>query len=132
MIEILIALAIIGAIASMAVPALSNFLVKSERQRAQFDLYQLQTYTEQHFTETASYPTTASLVCSTCQVSEEYDFTITTGGTGNNIYILKATPKATSSQKNDDECYTMIINAVTEQSNVDKDGDPLNSSKCWI
>ncbi|WP_232312881.1 type IV pilin protein [Enterovibrio coralii] len=111
---------------------MSDFLVKSERQRAQFDLYQLQTYTEQYFTENGSYPSNTNLICSTCQVSEEYDFSIATGGTGNNVYVLKATPKSTSTQKNDDDCYTMIINAATEQSNKDKNDDALDSSKCWI
>ncbi|MGF1708771.1 type IV pilin protein [Enterovibrio baiacu] len=129
LIEILVAIAIIGALTSIAVPAFSNYLIQAERSRVQTDLYQLQVWVEQQYTATSTYPST--IECARCQVSEEYTFSIDKSGVGNDVYKIKATPKSTSNQKNDTDCYTMIINAASEQSNKSKDGTTLDSSKCW-
>lgn len=129
LIEILVAIAIIGALTSIAVPAFSNYLIQAERNRVQTDLYQLQVWVEQQYTATSTYPST--IECTRCQVSEEYTFSIDKSGAGNDVYKIKAAPKSTSNQKNDTECYMMIINAASEQSNASKDGTALDSSKCW-
>ncbi|WP_325891822.1 type IV pilin protein [Grimontia sp. NTOU-MAR1] len=132
LLEILIAIAIIGAIATIAVPAVGEYLVKSERSRVQVDLYQLQTHAEQTFTATGSYPTDTTLVCTKCQVSDEYNFSITTGGSGSDVYKIKATPKTTSRQDKDTDCHTMVINAASEQYNFKKDGSTIaNNGDCW-
>ncbi|WP_240671790.1 type IV pilin protein [Enterovibrio baiacu] len=132
LIEILVAIAIIGALTSIAVPAFSNYLIQAERSRVQTDLYQLQVWVEQQYTAKSVYP--SEIKCTRCQVSDEYTFTIDIdkSGTGNDVYKIKATPKSTSNQKNDTDCYTMIINAASEQSNKSKDGTTLDSSKCWV
>ncbi len=133
LIEILIAIAIIGAITTIAVPAVGKYLIKSERSRAQVDLYQLQTHTEQTYTATGSYPDNNSLVCAKCQVSDDYDFSITTGGSGSNVYKIQAKPKSTSRQDKDTDCHTMVINAASEQSNLTKQGVAIaDNGKCWI
>ncbi|WP_407331243.1 type IV pilin protein [Enterovibrio sp. 27052020O] len=134
LIEILVTVAIVGALATIAIPAMGNYLIKSERSRVQVDLYQLQVHTEQFFTENSwSYPDDTTLICSKCKVSEEYDFSIDTSGTGNNAYVIKAKPKATSRQDNDTDCHTMAINAASEQVNFKKDGVGISdNSKCWI
>ncbi|MGF1770469.1 type IV pilin protein [Enterovibrio makurazakiensis] len=129
LIEILVAVAIIGAIAAISIPAFGQYVIKSERSRVQTDLYQLQVWVEQQYTIGGAYP--AAINCTSCQLSDEYTFSIEVGGTGNNAYKLKATPKATSKQKNDTDCYIMVINAGSEQSNQNKDGVALNN-KCWI
>ncbi|WP_232314499.1 type IV pilin protein [Grimontia marina] len=133
LIEILIAVAIIGAITTIAVPAVGDYLIKSERSRVQVDLYQLQTHTEQTFTSTGSYPTNTTLVCTKCQVSDDYDFSITIGGSGNNVYKIQAKPKSTSRQDKDTDCHTMVINAASEQLNFKKDASAISDNgKCWI
>ncbi|KKD62540.1 hypothetical protein RN22_00030 [Grimontia sp. AD028] len=132
LIEILIAVAIIGAITTIAVPAVGNYLLKSERSRVQMDLYQLQTHVEQVFTATKSYPNSNSLICSKCQVSEEYDFSITLGS-DNDAYRIQAKPKSTSRQDKDTDCHTMAINAASEQLNFKKDASAISDNdKCWI
>lgn len=134
LIEILIVIAIIGSLTAIAAPALGKYLIKSERNRVQMDLYQLQVHTEQYFTENNwTYPSDTTLVCAKCQVSEEYDFSIDTSGSGNNAYIIKAKPKSTSIQDNDSECHTMAINSASEQLNFSSDGSAIrDNAKCWI
>ncbi|NGO00198.1 prepilin-type N-terminal cleavage/methylation domain-containing protein [Grimontia sp. S25] len=139
LLEILIAIAIIGAIATIAVPAVGEYLVKSERSRVQVDLYQLQTHVEQTYTSKGGYPqdpaTEASknipLICNKCQVSDEYDFSITFGS-NNDAYRLQAKPKSTSRQDKDTDCHTMVINAASEQYNFKKDGSAIaDNGDCW-
>ncbi|OEE69013.1 prepilin-type N-terminal cleavage/methylation domain-containing protein [Enterovibrio norvegicus FF-33] len=134
LIEILITVAIVGALATIAIPAMGSYLVKSERSRVQVDLYQLQVHTEQFFTENNwTFPDNKKLICSKCKVSEEYDFSIDTSGTGNSAYVINAKPKSTSRQDNDKDCHTMAINAASEQLNFKKDGAGISdNNKCWI
>ncbi|WP_244556610.1 type IV pilin protein [Enterovibrio nigricans] len=129
LIELLIAIAIIGAVASIAVPAVSEFLIESERRRAQTDLYQLQIWAESEYTANGSYPGLVN--CSFCELSDQYNFAIDNTGAGNNAYILSATPKSTSYQNNDDKCHTMRINAASTQTNI-KGTTTLDPANCWI
>lgn len=130
LIEVFIVMAIIGVLSAIAIPAMSDQLIKSGRSRAQTDLYQLQMWIEQQYTSEGSYPST--IECSTCQLSDKYNYSIVVGSSANNAYQIKATPNTTSIQKNDTECYTMVINAVSEQSNQSKDGTNVSNDKCWI
>lgn len=128
MIEVFIVLVIIGTLSAIAIPAFTDHLIKAGRSRAQTDLYQLKMWAEQEFTSKGKYPT--NIECSICDLSDKYTYSITSGTGANNAYIIKATPNTTSIQKNDTECYIMVINAASEQSNEGKTGG--NTDKCWI
>lgn len=133
LIEVFIVMAIIGILSAIAIPALSDHLIKSERARAQTDLYQLKIWAEQEYTSKGKYPSSDSGdACSNCDLSKKYDYSIASKGSGNNAYIIKAKPNETSIQKNDTKCYTMIINAASEKSNKNKDGSAGNNNGCWI
>lgn len=130
LIEVFIVMAIIGILSAIAIPAMSDQLIKSGRSRAQTDLYQLKMWVEQEFTSKGTYPDNIS--CSICDLSDKYTYLIVHGSSGNNAYEIKAIPNTTSIQKNDTECYIMIINAASEQSNLSKDGNNASNDKCWI
>lgn len=133
LLEILVTLAIIGILASIAVPTVSHYLIKSERSRVQTDLYQLQLHAEQFYTLNGNYPDNASLICGKCQVSDEYTFSIIAGSGDSNVYIIKATPKTTSLQHDDTECYSMAVNAAFMKLNYSVGGMEItDNSKCWI
>ncbi|MFD2179801.1 type IV pilin protein [Veronia pacifica] len=129
LLELLVVILIMGALSTVAVPAYTNHLVKAERNRAQTSLYQLQVWAEQHYTENNTYPNAVN--CSRCQLSEEYNFSINNSGSGDNAYIITATPKQDSRQQKD-ECYALIINAVSETSNKDSDNNDIVNDRCWI
>ncbi len=129
LIEVLIVVALIGILSAIAIPAYDNYIIKTERKRAQLDLYQYQVYAEQYFTLNNAYPSDLAS-CSNCEVSEEYIYSIDNTGSGDDIYVLKATPYTTR-QKTDSDCYTMVINAASTQSN-EKNGTQLSNTNCWL
>lgn len=129
LIEIFIVMTIIGTLSSIAIPILNDHLIKTHRSRAQSDLYQLKIWIEQQYTSNGKYPT--QILCSNCDLSKKYSYSIEKGNGNNSAYKIKATPK-TSFQKQDSQCYTMIINAASETFNQAEDGKTLNSDQCWI
>ncbi len=129
LIEVMIVVVLICILSAIAIPAYDNYIIKTERKRAQLDLYQYQVYAEQYFTLNNTYPKKLD-DCSSCEVSTEYTYAINISGSGDNAYVLEATPKTTR-QKTDSDCYTMVINAASAQSNK-KGNSPLSNANCWL
>lgn len=123
LIEILIVLSILGCLSAIAIPSYQEYVYKAERKRAQTDLYQLQIWSEQEFTAHGEYPT--ELNCINCQLSDQYDFSISVNENG---YNLIATPKSGSSQSND-KCYSLQLTHLSEQKSVNPNG--TTNSNCW-
>ena len=103
-IELLIVFVIIGILASVALPAYNNTLVRSNRAATQSYLLDLANREEQYLLDARTYTTTvADLLAVPAAVSPYYTVTIAvpSGSTAANAYLITATPVATSVQKND-------------------------------
>jgi type IV pilus assembly protein PilE len=103
-IELMIVVAIVAILVSVALPAYNNTLVRANRAAAQSYLLDLANREEQYLLDGRSYTTTVTdLLAVPTAVSPYYTVTITVpaGSTIANAYQITAAPIATSIQKND-------------------------------
>lgn len=103
-IELLITLAIVVILASVALPAYNNTLVRANRAAAQSYLLDLANREEQYLLDARTYTTTVTdLAAPPSAVSSYYTVAITVpaGSSIANAYQITATPIASSIQKDD-------------------------------
>jgi type IV pilus assembly protein PilE len=145
LIELMITVAIVGILASIAVPSYQKSVMKSRREDAKGALVSFANAMERHFTETGSYCDAADTGANSCgdagtndtgspkiypQQSpvdggvKYYDLTIDV--VTDNSYILQATP--INAQVND-ECHTLTL-SHTGKRNIDPADDTL-LAQCW-
>jgi type IV pilus assembly protein PilE len=103
-IELMIVAVVIAILASVALPAYNQTLVRANRAAAQAYLLDLANRQEQYLLDARTYTTTVSdLLSPPSSVSPYYTIAISvpSGSTIANAYLMTATPIATSIQKND-------------------------------
>ena len=103
-IELLITVSIVAILASVALPAYNNTLVRANRAAAQAYLLDLANREEQYLLDARTYTITVNdLLAPPATVSSNYTVTIAvpSGSTIANAYKITAAPVATSIQKND-------------------------------
>lgn len=135
LIELLIAVAIIGVLTAIAYPSYQQHVLKSHRSSVMSDMMKIQLELEQHRTQSGSYDYTiidntagtcdSSLGCQTD--TDRYKFSITSGASGINLYVIKATPQSALGQDKD-KCGTLEMNAGSVGSS--KKGG-VNVDGCW-
>jgi type IV pilus assembly protein PilE len=103
-IELLITVAIVAILVTVALPAYNSTIVRANRAAAQSYLLDLANRQEQYLLDARSYTTTLSdLLAPPVTVTPYYTVTITvpSGSSIANAYLITAAPVATSIQKND-------------------------------
>lgn len=108
LIELMIAVAIIGILAAIALPAYQAYVREARRSDALAGLLDLQRQQERHRVNNPSYAASASM---TMPISDYYDFAVS--GTGATTYTLTATAKST--QTADTGCTTLTLNQANAQ-----------------
>ena len=130
LIELLIAAAIIGILAAIAYPSYQEHSLKGYRSQAMADLMKIQLTLEEQFTKNSSYSfgLVSGGTCSFCESNPaRYKLSIDSSGTGENRYIIAATPQATSGQDKD-SCKTLSLNAAGIGKALD---NGTTISGCW-
>lgn len=143
LIELMIAVAIIGIIASVAYPSYQGFLKSSGRSVAQADLMALAAALERHKAANFTYEGAAESgddtgapeifhahsPSSEPYANRKYDLEIDTVSASGNSYIIKAEPNSSSNQKGDGDLYLYSDGRKAWDKNGN--GSVADSEFCW-
>lgn len=102
LIELLIAVAIVGILASVAYPSYQSHIIKTRRVDAQRELMIFSQAMERYYTTNGRYVTT--LGGNTCGIPDPVQtatYTFSASNCADNTFTITATPVATSTQQND-------------------------------
>lgn len=126
LIELMIAVVIVGVLAGIAYPSYTNYVKEGHRKQAMADMAKIQLYLEEKYSHgyTANGIVDAQKVCTTfCNVdSDRYKIVVETTASG---YAITATPQSTKGQ-NSDECGGNTYTSLT----LNEKGI-TSPSACW-
>ncbi|WP_202820553.1 type IV pilin protein, partial [Neisseria meningitidis] len=113
LIELMIAVVIVGVLASIAYPAYTNYVKEGHRKQAMADMAKIQLYLEEKYQNgyTATGIVDAQKVCNSfCSVdSDRYKIVVETAATS---YAITATPQSSKGQ-NSDKCDGSAYTSLT-------------------
>ena len=129
LIELLIAVAIIGILAAIAIPMYSDYVTRSRRADGQATLMQVAQELERCYTQFSKYNDNSCSVVDGDGVSETSDqgFYVISAAGGDlteSTFTLTATPQ--NEQADDTDCTTLTLTHLGEQSATGNDTD-----SCW-
>ncbi|HQR85209.1 MAG: hypothetical protein B7Y59_11945 [Burkholderiales bacterium 35-55-47] len=123
LIEMLIALACVALLASLAWPSYQSLILRSQRAQARASLLQAAHWMERTASANGSYPLTADVPASVLQIDgQRYRMTFTSTAQS---YTLSATPVGTQTA---DACGTLTVNHLGVR-NVQ--GASQTAAQCW-
>jgi type IV pilus assembly protein PilE len=119
LVEIMVAIAIIGILASVAIPAYSRYVVRGNRAAAQQHLLDLAQREQQYLADARTYKdsVTGLNMTTPTAVSKYYDITIELADGPPPAFTVTATPKSGSPQVSDG---TLSINSIGVKLPADK------------
>lgn len=129
LIELMIAVAIVGIIASIALPAYQNYVRQSHRAVAKAILYENAQFMEQFYTENNRYDQNIAEDAVTLPITQSprngtVQYTISLQAVANSTFTLQAIPAAGGIMV-DDTCGTLTL------TNTGVQGAGGNVAECW-
>ena len=123
LIEMLIALACVALLASLAWPSYQSLILRSQRAQARASLLQTAHWLERAASANGSYPLTTDVPASVLQIDgQRYKMTVTSTAQS---YTLSATPIGTQTA---DACGTLTVNHLGVRSVL---GASQTAAQCW-
>lgn len=127
LIEILIALVIVGILASIAYPSYQQFIHKSRRADALSTLTQYQMIMERCYSQNFSYLTACGAMPAFPQTTPQGFYSIDISNRTATTYTLTATPLG--SQTDDTKCVSLSVNQANVKTAVDSSA--VAQTECW-
>ena len=128
LIELMATVAIVGILASIAIPTYNNYSIKSHRVEGKSLIMEIMQRQEKYYTENNTYTTNLSLLgySSSPVISEQGYYSVSASaaadGITNNV-VLTAQP--VGSQASDTDCGSFIMNSNGQKSTS------TSSTTCW-
>ncbi len=120
LVELLIAVAIIGILGSIGYSSYVGYMVDSRRAEATGRLLQLAQTQEKYYAENDQYaPSVADLGVAATTVNGYYDLSISTSDSSNQDFSISASPPSDGIQASDTECATITISSIGSRSPAD-------------
>lgn len=133
LIEVMIVVAIVAILASVALPSYQEHVRKSRRVDAKETLTRMAALQERYFFQNSAYVVLqADIDRLGGALSPEgwYQIALTSPQDGDNDFLITATPAPGSPQAADDECKSFSIDQALRQTALD-DADVDNAAECW-
>lgn len=134
LIELMIAVVVVGIISAIAFPNYQKFVMKGRRVDARIALMDLAARQERYFASYNKYSLVGTELgyagnfpmATGSGSTSYYTTTVTQATTGD--YTLKATPTGNQAT---DACYAYVVNSLGVESNVKADGSVNTTAGCW-
>lgn len=129
LIEMMIVVAVVGILASIAIPTYNEYLRRGYRTEARSALLQAAQWMERAATATGIYPTTDQLNSTNLPVVPSNTYVIALTARTDSTYVLSATPRGSQAG---DRCgiYTLAQDG-TRSANGKRSGDAGYDPSCW-
>lgn len=128
LIELMIALAIVGILTAIALPAYQESVRKSQRTEAKGALLDLANRMEKYYTENNTYATaTLALVNANATTTPNAYYNISISAQNANSYSLLATPAAGKPSAKDTKCINYTLDSAGTRGNTGTG----SVSDCW-
>ncbi len=125
LIELMIVIAIIGILASIAYPSYMTYVERGRRSDGQSALLDLSHRMDQYFSENKSYEGATLAQLGVKETSPESYYTLSLSDLSGNTFIANATPTGAQSS---DNCGTLTINQLGQRSFT---GASATAAGCW-
>ena len=125
LIELMIVIAIIGILASIAYPSYTAYVERGRRSDGQSALLDLSHRMDQYFSENKSYEGATLAQLGVKEISPEGYYTLSMGNLSGNTFTVNATPIGAQSS---DSCGTLTMNQLGQRSFT---GASATSAECW-
>lgn len=130
LIEVIIAVAILGIIAAIAIPSYSAYMNKTRRVEAVTLLSEIAGEQQRFFTENNRYATTLTEMGypAATELSENGFYSASVTASAGTSYTLTAAPVAGEPQENDTDCGSFTINSAGVKG---VEGAAIAADQCW-
>lgn len=127
LVELLVAMVIVGILTAIAYPSYLQYLHKSRRADAASTLTQDQIILERCYSQNFSYATACGALPGFPQISPQGFYTINISNRTATTYTLTATPRGT--QADDTKCASMAVNQANLKTALNSSA--ASESECW-
>jgi type IV pilus assembly protein PilE len=125
LIELMVVIAIIGILASIAYPSYMTYVERGRRSDGQSALLDLSHRMDQYFSENKSYEGATLAQLGVKAISPEGYYTLSIGNLSNNTFTANATPTEAQSS---DKCGTLTMNQLGQRGFTGASG---SLADCW-